>query len=67
MSLAVFALWLGCFTLTYSFPLLNAHLGPAVTFWVYAAICLAGFWFCRARLPETKGKTLEQIERELIS
>ena len=66
MSIAVFALWTGCFTLTYTFPLLNAWLGSARTFWLYAAICVVGFVFCRARLPETKGKTLEQIERELV-
>ena len=66
MSIAVFALWTGCFTLTYTFPLLNARLGSSGTFWLYAVICAAGFLFCRARLPETKGKTLEQIERELV-
>jgi len=66
MSIAVFALWTGCFTLTYTFPLLNASLGSARTFWLYAAICAVGFIYCLARLPETKGKTLEQIERELV-
>jgi SP family sugar porter-like MFS transporter len=66
MSVAVFALWTGCFTLTYSFPLLNQSLGPAWTFFIYAAICVVGFGFVRARLPETKGKTLEEIERELV-
>ncbi|MBI5381431.1 MAG: sugar porter family MFS transporter [Opitutae bacterium] len=65
MSIAVFALWTGCFTLTYTFPQLNSLLGPAGTFWVYAAICLGGGFFTWAKLPETKGKTLEAIEREL--
>ena len=46
--------------------MLNASLGPAGTFWLYAAICVAGFVFILLRLPETKGKTLEQIERELV-
>ena len=66
MAVAVAALWLACFVLTYTFPLLNAKLGPAGTFWLYAGICLAGFVFIRLKLPETKGKTLEQIERELV-
>ena len=66
MSVAVFALWTGCFTLTYSFPLLNEWLQPARTFWMYALICLAGFVFVLVCLPETKGKTLEQIEQELV-
>jgi len=52
--------------LTITFPVLNGALGPAGTFWLYAAICVAGFLFIRARLPETKGKTLEAIERELV-
>jgi MFS family permease len=66
MSVAVFALWTGCFTLTYSFPWLNSKLGAAGTYWLYAGICFAGFFYVRARLPETKGKTLEVIERELV-
>ncbi|HNQ89070.1 MAG TPA: sugar porter family MFS transporter [Verrucomicrobiota bacterium] len=66
MSVAVMSLWIACFVLTITFPVLNGALGPAGTFWLYAAICVAGFLFIRARLPETKGKTLEAIERELV-
>ena len=66
MSVAVTALWIACFILTYTFPILNASLGSAGTFWLYAAICVAGFVFILRRLPETKGKTLEEIERQLV-
>jgi MFS family permease len=62
ISIAVTALWAASFILTYTFPIFNHSLGAAKTFWIYAAICAAGFLFIRARLPETKGKTLEQIE-----
>jgi sugar porter (SP) family MFS transporter len=62
MSVAVTALWIASFILTYTFPLFNQALGAAKTFWIYAAICVAGFVFIKARVPETKGKTLEQIE-----
>jgi sugar porter (SP) family MFS transporter len=65
VSVAVTALWTACFILTYTFPILNRHLGPAGTFGLYAAICVAGFLFILRKLPETKGKTLEQLEREL--
>ena len=65
MALAVFALWAACFILTYTFPLLNRQFGPAGTFWIYAAICVLGFVFIVLRLPETKGKTLEEIEAQL--
>jgi MFS transporter, SP family, arabinose:H+ symporter len=66
MALAVFSLWSACFVLTYTFPFLNRGFGPAGTFWLYCAVCLCGFVVIWRRLPETKGKTLEQIERELV-
>ncbi len=66
ISVAVSALWIACFILTYTFPLLNSKLGAAGTFWLYAGICFLGFVFIRERVPETKGKTLEQIEHELV-
>jgi sugar porter (SP) family MFS transporter len=66
MSIAVGSLWIACFVLTYTFPILNKKLGPAGTFWIYAAICFAGFIFIKLCLPETKGKTLEEIEKELV-
>ena len=62
ISVAVTALWIASFILTYTFPLFNHSLGAAKTFWIYAGICVAGFIFIKARLPETKGKTLEGIE-----
>lgn len=65
MALATFGLWIACFILTYTFPLLNKGLGAAGTFWVYSAICLAGFLFIVKYLPETKGKSLEEIENLL--
>ena len=66
MALATFALWIACFVLTFTFPLLNKGLGAAGTFWVYAGICLLGFGFIMLKLPETKGKSLEEIEKELV-
>jgi sugar porter (SP) family MFS transporter len=66
MSAAVTCLWAASFVLTFTFPLLNAKLGPAGTFWLYAAICVVGFSVIFRWLPETRGKSLEQIERELI-
>jgi len=66
MSIAVFSLWVGCFTLSYSFPTLNRSLGSAWTFWLYGLICAAGFVFVFLVLPETKGKSLEDIERDLV-
>jgi sugar porter (SP) family MFS transporter len=66
MAIAVAALWGACFLLTYTFPMLNDELGAAGTFAVYAVICVLGFIFIWFKLPETKNKTLEEIERELV-
>lgn len=67
VATCTFALWVGSFTLTYTFPLLNSSLGSYGTFWIYAAICAAGFALFAAKLPETKGKSLEELEKELVN
>lgn len=66
VATCTFALWVGSFTLTYSFPLLNSSLGSFGTFWIYALICALGFIFFGRKLPETKGKSLEELEKELV-
>ena len=66
VSISVSALWLASFLLTFTFPILNHGLGTAGTFWIYGVICMAGFLFVLARVPETKGKTLEEIEGGLV-
>lgn len=65
MSIAALAHWVGNFTLTYSFPTIKENLGWANNFWLYGIICAIGFVVLYLVLPETKGKSLEQIEREL--
>lgn len=65
VSISVSALWSASFLLTFTFPILNRILGAWGTFWTYAAICFAGFLFVQLRVPETKGKTLEEIEYAL--
>lgn len=66
MAFATFGLWAASFVLTYTFPILNGSLGAAGTFWTYCGICLLGYVFIKLKLPETKGKSLEEIEKELI-
>jgi sugar porter (SP) family MFS transporter len=63
MAIATTSLWVGCFLLTYTFPILNRLLSASGTFWLYTLICLAGFVYILKRLPETKGKSLEAIEK----
>lgn len=66
MSLAAIALWIGNFTLTFSFPSIKENLGWTLNFWLYAVICIVGFLVLAYKLPETKGKSLEEIEDLLI-
>ncbi len=67
ISVSVSALWIASFALTYSFPWISKTLGSSGTFWLYAGICFIGFGFVFRGVPETRGKTLEQIERELAA
>ena len=66
VATCTFALWVGSSTLTYTFPLLNTALGSYGTFWIYSAVCLFGLLFFAFRLPETKGKSLEELEKEMV-
>ena len=66
MATCTFALWVGCCTLTFSFPSMNAALGSSGTFWIYSGICVCAFIFLMRNCPETKGKSLEELEKELI-
>jgi sugar porter (SP) family MFS transporter len=66
MSVATFSLWVACTVLTMTFPMLNSTLKASGTFWLYGVICVLGFLFVKKMLVETKGKSLEQLEKELI-
>jgi len=66
MSLCVSALWIASFALTVTFKPINSALGAAGTFWLYGFVCLVGFIVIKWKVPETKEKSLEAIERELV-
>ena len=65
MSVAAFTVWVSCYIVAQTFPMLNdsAAVGPAKTFGIYAAVSLLSFVFVLLLIPETKGRTLEEIER----
>lgn len=65
MSIGATAHWLANFALTFSFPTIKERIGWANNFWLYGLICFIGFLVLYRYLPETKGKSLEDIEREL--
>jgi SP family arabinose:H+ symporter-like MFS transporter len=64
MSVAAFTVWVSCYIVAQTFPMLNDSpaIGPAKTFWIYAVVSFVSFLFVLAFIPETKGRTLEQIE-----
>jgi len=64
MSVATFTIWVGCYLVAQTFPMMKASplIGPAGAFWIYAACCVAAFLFVLKMVPETKGRTLEEIE-----
>jgi SP family arabinose:H+ symporter-like MFS transporter len=65
MSVATFTIWTSCWVVTKTFPRLNdsPSIGPAITFWMYTAFSAAAFIFVLFMVPETKGRSLEEIER----
>ncbi len=65
MATATTTLWIASSILVITFPYFNKGLNTYGTFWLYSGICLAGFIFIYRRLPETKGKTLEEIEKSI--
>ncbi|URM36132.1 sugar porter family MFS transporter [Flavobacterium anhuiense] len=67
MSVATFALWIASALLVQTFPIFNEYLGTSGTFWIYGIICALGFLFVLKKLPETKNKSLEEIEKLMVS
>jgi SP family arabinose:H+ symporter-like MFS transporter len=62
MALATLVLWASDFAVAQTFPLLQAGIGPAATFWIYAGFSLLSLIFVASKVVETKGRSLEEIE-----
>jgi len=57
-------LWIACTVVTIVFPVMLEKLNGGLTFLVFALICLVNLLFVIKYVPETKGKTLEDLEKE---
>ena len=66
MGVSILLLWFADYLVTQTFPVLEKSIGQSWTFWMYAAFSLASLLFVFFFLPETKGKTLEEIERRWL-
>jgi SP family arabinose:H+ symporter-like MFS transporter len=63
MSIATVSLWVACVALTMTFLSLAKAITITGAFWLYATMCLVMYLIVWLVTPETKGKTLEEIER----
>ncbi|MGV0111350.1 sugar porter family MFS transporter [Arthrobacter sp. CP30] len=63
MGVAVFVLWMVNFAVSLSFPILMDAITISNTFFVFAVLGVAAIVFARRYIPETRGRTLEEIER----
>src|SRR5690606_36051304 len=66
LSLATLSLWLADFVVTFTFPVMTGKWGTSATLLTYAAFCAIAFLYILSKVPETRGKSLEEIERILI-
>ncbi|KAL0125279.1 hypothetical protein PUN28_004422 [Cardiocondyla obscurior] len=64
-GIAVMLNWFLVFLVTKSFPMMNKGLGADVTFWIFATIMAIATGFIYFFVPETKGKTSQEIQEEL--
>jgi len=62
----VLALWGADYLVSQTFPVLKEGIGPSNTFFCYAACCFLGLLFTILMVPETKGRTLEEIEQSWL-
>ena len=67
MALATFSLWIGTALVGQLTPLLLEKLSPAGTFWLFALVTTPALYLSIKIIPETKGKSLEEIENYWIS
>ncbi|MCL4403107.1 MAG: sugar porter family MFS transporter [Acidobacteria bacterium] len=63
MSIATISLWSACVALTFTFLSLVRAISITGAFWLYASLCVVTFVFVWRVVPETKGKSLEEIEK----
>lgn len=61
-AIAAMALWAADYVVSQTFPPMLSSAGPAATFWIYGSMAVLAFFFTWRVVPETKGKSLEQIE-----
>ena len=67
MAVATFTIWISCALVSQTFPWLRDHLGTVKTFFIYAFFLSPSIWIIWYKIPETKQKTLEEIEQHWLA
>jgi SP family arabinose:H+ symporter-like MFS transporter len=65
LSICIMTMWVSDWIVNLLFPVLRDGLGIATTFFIFAFFCILSFAYAKKKLPETKGKSLEEIEKML--
>ncbi|MBX9784326.1 MAG: sugar porter family MFS transporter [Chitinophagaceae bacterium] len=65
LSFSTFILWMADFAVSFLFPVSNKRLGGTATLLFFAALCFIYFVYIKLKVPETKNKTLEELETML--
>lgn len=65
LSLGILSMWIANFFVGQMTPVMlkSTSWGPALTFWAFALLCAPALWLTIKKIPETKGQSLEQIEK----
>ena len=63
MAIATFSLWVAAYINGQTFPMLMSAIDPAGVYWIYSVVCLFAVLFGWVMVPETKGRSLEEIGR----
>ena len=66
MSIAGLSLWVGTYLIGQLTPWLLVNAGPACTFFLFALMCVPYMLIVWRLVPDTTGKSLEEIEREVL-
>ena len=67
MGFAIFFVWMTIYVVTFAFPILISLIGLSCSFFIFAALGVLGLLFVKYYMPETKGLSMEDIERRFRS
>ncbi|MBS7255765.1 sugar porter family MFS transporter [Flavobacterium branchiicola] len=63
LSICIMTMWVSDWVVNLLFPVMRDGLGIATTFFIFSFFCILSFGYAKKKLFETKGKSLEEIEK----